>query len=218
MQYSGFCWRTRKSGSLFKILHAPLPVRCFLQQSTSSLSRQFIRGEFFVGTSIICGDIPDYCAQTLDVAGNHGEGNISFEAINSVVPAQIQTVNTKCVDCWFNAWMLLPCIRKFRCRFPFFIGIQCSVRNTLLPPPYKQQTDRDEKKGATDHFCNPLKLWWRLWKIRWRRCLRRYRWRRDSSIMGMGAVAFIPFFSGIITQSTAKWFLLQYTWHYVIFN
>jgi len=64
----------------------------------AGLGSQFIRIALFVSTSHIRSYVSDDCAQALDVAANNSKGDITFEAINSMIPAQIQTVNTKRVD------------------------------------------------------------------------------------------------------------------------
>ena len=101
----------------------PLPLVGFsmLPFVATALDSQFIRIALFVRAPHICGYVSDDCAQALDVAGNNGKGDITFEAVNSMIPAQILTVNTKSVDRRFNGRVLLSCLNKFRSRLPLFI-------------------------------------------------------------------------------------------------
>ena len=51
----------------------------------AELGSQFIRIALFVRASHIRSYVSDDCAQALDVAGNNGKGNITFEAIRCAV-------------------------------------------------------------------------------------------------------------------------------------
>ena len=54
----------------------------------AGLGSQFIRIALFVRAPHIRSYVSDDCAQALDVAGNNGKGYITFEAVNSMIPAQ----------------------------------------------------------------------------------------------------------------------------------
>jgi hypothetical protein len=66
------------------------------------LRRQFIWFAFFIRAALICSQTPDDSSQTLDVTGDHGEGYIPLEPDNSVIPAQVQTVDSQGVDRRFH--------------------------------------------------------------------------------------------------------------------
>ena len=62
------------------------------------LSCQLNRWSFPVWASLGFREIPEDGPKTLDVPGNHGQSDISLEPVETMIPAQFQTMDPQSVD------------------------------------------------------------------------------------------------------------------------